>query len=416
MSTRVDYEGRVIKSAISNPRDIMFPVITTLTSEDFKDPGYRKAFNVLRLAGKKKIVDYTSLSDFMVERGVDVKQILSVWDSTYSVKNIKEPIRTVKNRTALEKLKKLYLSGLDAVKKANTDSIEHIQKTIKDISLITNSNHENDMESVVAKLIENRDYIQGKDFFGPKTGMDRLDFYTKGMQKKTLWLLGGYTSVGKSWFGIHMASKWFLNNKKTLYISLEMPSEEILWRIVAKQLEMPIFQVKTGIGLTDIKKDMIQGEIDLAKDYPLYIQDNLMTWDEVLFSILKNIYSNGVECVVIDYVQNIVVEGKTEYESMSIIIRELQRISVENNVFVLALSQVNRESQKYSSNVFGFKGSGNLENAADVAIVINKGETEEERIVNLGKNRSGVIGKMLCNVEFSKGIIQEVGDYVEKPD
>lgn len=416
MANRVNYEERVIKSAISNPKYVMFPVITGLSDEDFSEPGLRRAFQIIKLAAKKKITDFTGIVDFMAERGVDAKQILNSWDSTYSQKSVKDPIKQIKNRTALSKLKRMYQQGLTDVNKANTDSIGHIQKAIKDLTLITTINSENDMDAVVGKLRENKEAIRGKEFFGPKTGMDKIDFYTKGMQKKTLWLLGGYTSVGKSWFGIHMASQWFLNNRKTLYISLEMPSEEILWRVIARQTNRKIFNIKTGIGLSDEAKAEVEGEIDLAKDYPLYIQDNLMTWDEVLFSILKNIYSNGVECVVIDYVQNIVMDGKSEYEAMSLIIRELQRIAVENNVFILALSQVNRESQKYNQNVFGFKGSGNLENAADVAIVVSKGIDDETRIVNLGKNRAGVIGKVSCQVDFSKGTIIETGIYEENND
>jgi replicative DNA helicase len=159
----------------------------------------------------------------------------------------------------------------------------------------------------------------------------------------------------------------------------------------------------------------MQYENNLKKlsEKQIFTVDHLSTWDETRLAINYYVYSHGVKCVVVDYLQNIAAPKiPSEYDRLNMIVRDLQKMAVKNDVFVCAFSQMNRESVRDDEEyVFGFKGSGNLENAADIAMIFKAASADREdprRKLIIGKNRTGETGTVYFYTNFSYGYIKEV--------
>jgi replicative DNA helicase len=406
------------------PEDVLHRVIYALQASDFNDRQWRLAFEAILESAKNNKIDQIDLIDAVNLAGVPHNAILDTWNQVYSPTKIDEAINYIKDRTLLARLQKLHTKGAQVTNDTKTDPKRHLVDLISYLSKLQGRTVETKAEYFFDKMMEDRDKLYyGKELFGVRTGLQKLDFITRGMQPNHLWIIGGYTSVGKSWLGVMAAKQFLLAKKRLLWLSFEMSGQELLWRLTASHLESPnltIEALKIGKGLSKEEEALFQDRVKTLKTKSLYIVDNMTTWSEAKLAILYHIFAHKVDAVIVDYVQNIVVEkSPAEYDSLNVIIRDLQRMAVDNHIFILALSQLSRSYvQNESDKVFGFKGSGNLENAADVAIVfktVTKEYDDNRRTLVVGKNRNGPIGDVQTRVLFANGIIKDAsGEKWEK--
>ena len=109
---------------------------------------------------------------------------------------------------------------------------------------------------------------------------------------------------------------------------------------------------------------------------------------------------HGLRMLVIDYVQLIMSDDRRrpEYEQITDISRRLTHLAGELKIPVLALCQLNRESEQGSGReprMSDLRGSGSLEQDADCVLLMHRpSSTDRSRIVlDVAKNRSGPVGR-----------------------
>mgnify|MGYP001616281684 FL=1 len=77
-------------------------------------------------------------------------------------------------------------------------------------------------------------------------GIKSLDELTHGLHRKHLCVIGARTSHGKTSLANQFALNLLKENVSVLYVSLEMADTEILERIVANQLKIHAWNLKSG--------------------------------------------------------------------------------------------------------------------------------------------------------------------------
>jgi hypothetical protein len=111
------------------------------------------------------------------------------------------------------------------------------------------------------------------------------------------------------------------------------------------------------------------------------------------------------DIVIIDYVQLIVWEGKGEYEQMNDVARRIRKMTAQNNVATITLSQVPNDSVKYRKwGVIPSKWSGELVATANVVLVMQESDYNGKNVLHLhvAKNRHWVKWKCIELIpEFS---------------
>ena len=244
----------------------------------------------------------------------------------------------------------------------------------------------------------------------PRARIESLDRIMDGFRPGRLGILAAPPSVGKT-----SLASWIVEKNAThepgiscAYISLEMSAADIVRRLLSAES-----------GVENGKSEYTQDErVSLARaasvirDAPVYYRDPSdvrQTEDDVLDAVQQAAVVDRCKLIVVDYVQLVLSSGKgyvNRPEELSRFASKLRWTAGRYGVYVLALSQVNRESIKGGGKLKmqDLKDSSGLEQAADDVILLMEGagSTDERGIMEcvVDKHRSGAKGS--CQLDFDK--------------
>lgn len=266
-------------------------------------------------------------------------------------------------------------------------------------------------------------YQNGGGIIGISTGYKWLDEAIDGIRPGHFWVLGGYSSSGKTFFALNLLANLAKQKKRALFFSLEMSKPDIIARLLGIMTEVnstilmrqPLHEA-TRVAYTEARETL--------KASGLSIYGHIHDHSRAMLTILQEHYRQKVDVVFIDYVQLFKTFGKSEYEAMTVIATDLQNFAKETGIPIILLSQVSNEHARTDSPTMGFKGSGALGASADLGLElripknITKEMLEDKRKKSLPyeveitakKNRHGRMGSFVCDFWGWHG------QFVEKPD
>ena len=230
-----------------------------------------------------------------------------------------------------------------------------------------------------------------------------------GMIPGTFWILGGYTSRGKTSTVVEIATHLLKNDATVVHFSLEEERKLTVSRYLANLTGIPI--------LAQLKEDLngrAAKALEDAKTYlsgrSLYIYDDVFDLEDFYFRArLAQAEKGKVDLVIVDYIQLVKAAGcRNLTEKMDAAATTFREIPKRLNTTVVAISQIGREYTRESAAI-GFKGSGSLEAACDVALWIDPVPNREEQFfLKLKKHRIGPTGIFLMEFANSFTSVREV--------
>lgn len=126
---------------------------------------------------------------------------------------------------------------------------------------------------------------------------------------------------------------------------------------------------------------------------PAYNQKNIFVAEisEITIPELSSmILAGGFSCVIIDQLNKISVQAKTEYERFTEAAKGLKKLANRLKVPIICLCQINRSAgESERPHIHQIKSSGSIEEEADVVIILHVPDREEKKTyAYLDKNRS----------------------------
>ncbi len=208
---------------------------------------------------------------------------------------------------------------------------------------------------------------------GYSTGFAEFDNRSGGLQKSDLMIIAAETSQGKTSLAIKIAMN---SSCKIAFYSMEMKKEQIAARMLS---------IESGVPSNDIQFSKLSDgqltEIDLgiAKvlDKPIYFDDrSTSNIDSILTSIRSLKIKYDIDGVIVDYLQVLTVnqKGTNKEQQMAEAARRLKNIAKELDIWVIALSQLNRDSQNPIPSLARLRDSGQIAEASDVVMLIYRPE------------------------------------------
>jgi len=252
------------------------------------------------------------------------------------------------------------------------------------------------------KIKKNR--ADGK--IGEDTGFRFMQRAIHGFVKTFLYIVGAYTSVGKTAIMIQFIVGAIEKNPniRMAVFSTEMACIHILLRLLANWTAIPSLSIfKGNLGPED--DQCIQRAYRHFSNKNLWLFDNLYSVDGIERACEQ---IGNLDVVFIDFLQNLHGDGGI-YERMSLIPLELQEMAKKQNTCIVAMSQVSNESVKSSSPVIGFKGAGEIAAACDLGLWLERDQSEKEILkCYIRKNRHGATGKITLKYVNNFTGIEEV--------
>lgn len=227
---------------------------------------------------------------------------------------------------------------------------------------------------------------------GTKTGFHDIDEVLMSLRPGGLYILAARPGVGKTSFALNVVENIATAGEGTdgvLFFSLEVDATDLIKKLISSRAQVSFKKMENGTcseeefqSLSDAGQEISQWNLDLMDISDLNIAQ--------LRSHARRhqLESQGnLKCIVVDYLQLLQASRPTmsEYEKVSEISRTLKILSKEIKVPIIALSQVNRESDKSVGKprpprLSDLRGSGSIEQDADAVIFLhNNTDPEEEK-------------------------------------
>lgn len=231
------------------------------------------------------------------------------------------------------------------------------------------------------------------------------------IQPGHLWIAGGYTSVGKSFFVSDLIMR-VIESKADAGVALfstEMSRHQYVLRLVSR---------KTGIATHWIRENEVTElqsyEVDQAYDYlklhNIYLFDNLYKFNEIKAAAEKIKETSPLHVMFIDFIQNLYGQG-TIYERMALLSPQIQELAKSLGVCIVALSQVSNEAAKEELDIIGYKGAGEIAAAADLGLWLERDKKDNLKLImSVRKNRHGAVGKSILRYDQNFTRLDEIGE------
>ena len=288
----------------------------------------------------------------------------------------------------------------------NEDIEVYAQTIIRNINDISNRNYKEDTLS--QQVLETMEQIENnwkkRNDKSLYTGFFDLDKKICGLHNQELTIIGARPGIGKTTLALQIAQK-IAKKKNVLYISLEMSEIQLIQKMIAKEGNINTYKMRMGtledndfIKITQTANDLL--------GYNLMIDTKIRNIQQIEVKSKKLKNQNKLDLVIIDYIQLLKSNEKYNIREQEVadISRRLKLLSLEIDVPIIALCQLNRNANNNEPTLADLRESGSLEQDADNIIFLYYGNDEEEEknivTLKLAKQRAGEIGKM--KLEFDK--------------
>jgi replicative DNA helicase len=249
---------------------------------------------------------------------------------------------------------------------------------------------------------------------GLPTGFADFDKLTGGLRPGDLIVVAGRPSMGKTTLAVNMAEYAAVNPKirsSVAIFSMEMPSEQVLTRMLASVGGVPLNSIRSG-RISDEDWSRITSATSQLSESKIFIDETPALTPTDLRARARRIKrEHGLSLVVVDYMQLMQVPGTKENRATEIaeISRGLKALAKELAVPVIALSQLNRsvEQREHKKPVMSdLRESGAIEQDADMILLIYREEVYDKNTtkkgiaeIDLAKHRNGEIGTFLLTFQ-----------------
>ncbi|MEZ8121035.1 replicative DNA helicase [Vibrio splendidus] len=365
-------------------------------------------------------LDLITLSELLEKQGSleDVGGLAYIADlvrNTPSAANITAYADIVREKAVLRNVisvgNEIVASAYDSKAATSTDIIDELESKVLAISNQHSVSVESmqSLSSVLDKtLARMENFLTCHDgVTGLSTGFINLNKKTAGLQPSDLIIVAARPSMGKTTFAMNLCENVAMEKEKPVLIfSLEMPSDQLMMRMLSSLSRVELTKIRTG-QLDDEDWAKISSATGLLMSRNnIFIDDRSgITPTELRVKARRMAREHGgLSMIMVDYLQLMQVPGLQGNRTLEIaeISRSLKALAKELNVPVVALSQLNRtlenrpDKRPINSDL---RESGSIEQDADVIMFIYRDEVYHEDSADkgtaeiiIGKQRNGPIG------------------------
>lgn len=420
----IDAEMALI-GAMLIEKDAIIKALELVKEEDFYKEVHKQIFGAIRELNDTQSVDVVTVNNRLKnnpmynEAGAS-KYLISLMDNAQTAANVEHYANIVKDKAIL---RQIVNAGSDMVTEAFSEDktseqiLDKSQTVLFNISKQNYSNGFSNPEDLASDALKRLEILHQnkKDIPGLRTGFDKFDELTAGLQNSELIIIAGRPGMGKTTFALNVAEFVTIYSKKPVAIfSLEMAKEALMTRFLAsiakvkgQELRKGFFKPSDWTALTNAA-----GKIGTS---PIYISDttemNAIELRAASRKLAMKLEKKGtpLSLIIIDYLQLLKDSGSgKKFESKQIetaeISRSLKALARDLKIPVIAISQLSRETEKRGKDkrpmLSDLRDSGAIEQDADVVAFVHREgyydkedpDKQNQAEIIISKQRNGPTG------------------------
>jgi replicative DNA helicase len=259
-------------------------------------------------------------------------------------------------------------------------------------------------------LFEAEELGKGKGLQSIKAPIKALQRVTGGWRAGQVWILAARPGMGKTSFVVQCSIEAAKQQAKTLFVSLEMSEIDIVRRIMLSESNILESRHLFTTGINHINEANEAHKIaDQLRDLPIRFLSEFSTLSRLVALIKTEVRTKGVKLVVIDYLQLVDGESKSNREQeVSKVSRELKKLALSLKIPIIVLSQLSRALETRPNKrpiLSDLRDSGAIEQDADGVMflyrdAIYSGDPNDLTAeVIVAKNRNGAVGLVDCTFD-----------------
>lgn len=236
------------------------------------------------------------------------------------------------------------------------------------------------------------------------TTFARIDGMCGGFQVGGLTIIGARPGEGKTSLALSIAIRAAEGGTAVLFVSCEQPKLELAERMISIYTGVSMFRMQHG-KTTREERDMIVQQASQLDRLKFWIDDSCRGFGQMTAMIRSHVRRKKTQMVVIDYlglVEPDETRGVNREQQVSRISRGFKRLAMQQNIAVVLISQLNRQSaiQERRPRLQDLRESGAIEQDGDLIWLVHRPNhnhtagTKDDNfgIVEIAKQRNGPTG------------------------
>lgn len=388
-----ELERLVLGLCLLEPRTYA-QIYGVLTSDCFYEPDHRLIFNAMHAVWQYgEPVDLVTVSRRMYDSNIPLikKQNTGYYLAMLTREVVSNAhlhhwtlkLRELAARRLVIQLTSTRFNGHDVLQ-----GVDNIQEQLRNALTVRHANDWQNASAAALSLSKHIDDVLTNNIVGISTGFPTLDALNGGFRPGQFIVIGARPSVGKSALMGGIAIGAAKQGNRVGILSLEMEAKDIFGRMVSRETGIPFAEMDRS-GLHDMRKQGIVSRMlgDMA-ELPLFFSDTAQcTIHDIRAKAEQLKQRQGLDILLLDYLQ--LVEETDKYRSreqgIAQISRGLKMLAMNLEIPVIALSQLNRESEHRADKrptMADLRESGAIEQDADIVMILHRdwraGKTHHE--------------------------------------
>lgn len=410
---------KLVLGTIITERNALEEVRELLSEESFYNPFHQQVYKaILQISSLGERPDIITVKNKLVANGVKfelVEYMKIASNCTFDLYQYAARLHDLVIRRKFYTIGQYLISNsyseaediLDVTNSVSDELASFFKSTSTTVTTINDG-----LESVYGMINEN---LSGnKPLTGTPTGFEKIDSKSGGLQKSDLIIIAGETSQGKTSLAVSMMRNASFSGAKIAMYSMEMKKEQITARILSMESGIPSNQIMYS-RLTDSQIQAIDKRIGKLSGKGIYFDDrSTSNIDTIISSIRYMKLKFDIDGAIIDYLQilNVNMKGANKEQQMGDVARRLKNLAKELDIWIIALSQLNRDTMNPVPTIARLRDSGQIAEAADVVILVYRPEyydksrrypdpfsnasTEGTAMIDIAKGRNIGILRFIC--------------------
>jgi replicative DNA helicase len=337
-------------------------VADVVKQEDFYRPDHQQIFEAIGvLAGLGKPCDVVTVSEQLERNGKldeagGLAYLSSVVRDTPTAANVRAYAEIVRERSLLRQL--IHAGTAIASAVSNNDGrtarelVDEAEARVFEIAEGGSRGRQGAtaVRTLLPGVIDQIDeaYSNPDSLRGLPTGFTDFDKMTGGLRPGDLVIVAGRPSMGKTTLAVNMAEYAALHAREkrasVAIFSMEMPSEQVITRMLSSVGGVPLHNLRSG-KISDDDWVRITSATSQLSEAKIFIDETPALSPTELRARSRRVKrEHGLDLIVVDYLQLMQVPGNKENRATEIseISRGLKVLAKELMCPVIALSQLNR--------------------------------------------------------------------------